>query len=214
LLSFVIGNLPAIIQQPDGQSLLQLEQLEHQKTEENMDLQVIDPFHFSVRPHALFDRQAMLLTSGDFAKGDYNCMTIGWGLFGTMWSVPVALVVVRPSRFTFEFMERYDTFTVTAFPPQYRRDLAYLGSHSGRDEDKLAKTQLSAVAADLVPSPSFAEAELSVECKKIYFTDYQPEQFLAPFIHGKYDGGDYHRLYYGEILRIKGISKYAPSPDA
>ena len=44
-----------------------------------MDLQVIDPFHFSVRPHALFDRQAMLLTSGDFAKGDYNCMTIGWG---------------------------------------------------------------------------------------------------------------------------------------
>lgn len=173
-----------------------------------MDLHVIDPFEFSVSPHYLFDRQMVLLTSGDFAKGDFNCMTIGWGLFGTMWSVPAALVVVRPSRFTYEFMERYDNFTLTAFPKTYKRDIVYLGRVSGRDEDKLSKTQLSAVAADLVSSPTFAEAELSVECKKIYFSDYKPEHFLAPFIHDQYDGGDYHRLYYGEILQIKGISKY------
>ena len=173
-----------------------------------MDLHVIDPFDFSVSPHYLFDRQMVLLTCGDFAKGDFNCMTIGWGLFGTMWSVPAALVVVRPSRFTYEFMERYDNFTLTAFPKIYKRDIVYLGRHSGRDEDKLSKTQLSAVAADLVSSPTFAEAELSVECKKIYFSDYKPDHFLAPFIHDQYDGGDYHRLYYGEILQIKGISKY------
>jgi flavin reductase (DIM6/NTAB) family NADH-FMN oxidoreductase RutF len=173
-----------------------------------MDLHVIDPFDFSVSPHHLFDRQMVLLTSGDFAKGDFNCMTIGWGLFGTMWSVPAALVVVRPSRFTYEFMERYDNFTLTSFPKTYKRDIVYLGRHSGRDEDKLSKTQLSVVAADLVSSPTFAEAELSVECKKIYYSDYKPEHFLAPFIHDEYDGGDYHRLYYGEILQIKGISRY------
>jgi flavin reductase (DIM6/NTAB) family NADH-FMN oxidoreductase RutF len=173
-----------------------------------MDLHVIDPFKFSVSPHYLFDRQMVLLTSGDFANGDFNCMTIGWGLFGTMWSVPAALVVVRPSRFTFEFMERFDNFTMTAFPREFKRDVVYLGRHSGRDEDKLSKTQLSAVAADLVSSPTFAEAELSVECKKIYYSDYTPDHFLAPFIHKQYDGGDYHRLYYGEILQIKGIDKY------
>ncbi len=173
-----------------------------------MDLHVINPFEFSVSPHYLFDRQMVLLACGDFAKGDFNCMTIGWGLFGTMWSVPAALVVVRPSRFTYEFMERYDNFTLTAFPTKYKRDINYLGRHSGRDEDKLSKTQLSAVAADLVSSPTFAEAELSVECKKIYFSDYKPDHFLALFIHDQYDGGDYHRLYYGEILQIKGISKY------
>lgn len=173
-----------------------------------MDLHVIDPFEFSVSPHNLFDRQMVLLTSGDFAKGDYNCMTIGWGLFGTMWSVPAALVVVRPSRFTYEFMERFDHFTMTAFPREYKRDLVYLGRHSGRDEDKLVKTKLTAIAADLVSSPTFSEAELSVECEKIYFQDYTPEHFLAPFIHKQYDGGDYHRLYYGKILQIKGISKY------
>lgn len=178
-----------------------------------MDLHVIDPFKFSVQPHELFDRQMVLLTCGDFAQADYNCMTIGWGLFGTMWSVPAALVAVRPSRYTYEFMERFDNFTLTAFPSAYRKDLGYVGSHSGRDEDKLAKTKLTAVAGDLVSSPTFAEAELSVECKKIYFTDYQPEHFLAPFIHEKYADGDYHRLYYGEILQIKGISKYQGATD-
>ncbi len=178
-----------------------------------MDLHVIDPFEFSVSPHYLFDRQMVLLACGDFAKGDFNCMTIGWGLFGTMWSVPAALVVVRPSRFTYEFMERYDNFTLTAFPKTHKRDLVYLGRHSGRDEDKLSKTQLSAVAADLVSSPTFAEAELSVECKKIYFSDYKPDHFLAPFIHDQYDGGDYHRLYYGENLQIKGISQYQSAAE-
>jgi len=177
-----------------------------------MDLFVIDPYQFSVQPHNLFDRQTVLLTCGDFAAGDYNCMTISWGLFGTMWNVPAALVVVRPSRFTFSFMERFDNFTLTAFPSDFRRDLRYLGNHSGRDEDKLAKTQLNAIASDLVSSPNFAEAELSVECKKIYFADYNPEQFLAPFIHEHYDGGNYHRLYYGEILQIKGTSKYQSNP--
>jgi len=179
-----------------------------------MDLHVIDPFKFSVQPHDLFDRQMVLLTSGDFAKGDYNCMTIGWGLFGTIWSVPVALVVVRPSRFTYKFMEEMDNFTLTAFPSGYKKDLGYLGSHSGRDENKLAKTKLSAVAADLVSSPTFAEAELSVECKKIYFSDFVPGQFLAPFIHEKYDGGDYHRMYYGEILQIKGTDRFLSHPGS
>ena len=173
-----------------------------------MGLFVINPYQFSIQPHNLFDRQMVLLACGDFAMGDYNCMTIGWGLFGTMWSVPAALVVVRPSRYTINFMERFDNFTLTTFPKEFRRDLGYLGRHSGRDEDKLPKTKLTAIAADLVSSPTFAEAELSVECKKIYFADYDPQHFLAPFIHEHYDGGDYHRLYYGEILQIKGTSKY------
>ncbi len=173
-----------------------------------MTLSKIDPLDFSVNTHALFHRQAVLLTCGDFNQHDYNCMTIGWGLFGTMWSVPAALVVVRPSRFTYEFMERFEDFTLTAFPPEFKKDLAYLGSHSGRDEDKLSKTALTPIAADLINSPTFLQAQLSVECRKIYFTDYKPEQFLAPFIHEKYDGGDYHRLYYGEILQIKGTSKF------
>ena len=177
-----------------------------------MDLFVINPYQFSIQPHNLFDRQMVLLTCGDFAAGEYNCMTIGWGLFGTMWSVPAALVVVRPSRYTINFMERFDNFTLTAFPNEFRRDLGYLGRHSGRDEDKLAKTKLTAIASDLISSPTFAEAELSVECKKIYFADYDPQHFLAPFIHEHYDGGDYHRLYYGEILQIKGTSKYQSNP--
>ena len=94
-----------------------------------MDLFVINPYQFSIQPHNLFDRQMVLLTCGDFATGDYNCMTIGWGLFGTMWSVPAALVVVRPSRYTINFMERFDNFTRTDLTKEFRRDLGYLGRH-------------------------------------------------------------------------------------
>ncbi len=60
---------------------------------------------------------------------------------------------------------------------------------------------------------NFRRGGVERECKKIYFSDYKPDHFLAPFIHDQYDGGDYHRLYYGEILQIKGISKYQSAAE-
>lgn len=81
--------------------------------------------------------------------------------------------MVRPSRYTHKFMERFDNFTMTAFPPEYRAGPDLSRNHSGRDENKLAKTKLTPIAADLVSSPTFAEAEAGVECGKLYFTDYQ-----------------------------------------
>ncbi len=67
-------------------------------------------------------------------------MTVAWGYFGIMWNKPMAVVVVRPTRFTFEFMEKYDTFTLTAFDKKFKKDLNLLGTKSGRDGDKIAET--------------------------------------------------------------------------
>lgn len=168
----------------------------------------IDPKDFLTKPHFLFDRQWLLLTAGDFATNDFNCMTIGWGSLGMMWNKPYVAVVVRPTRYTYQFMEKHLDFTLCVFSETFKKDLAYLGSHSGRDEDKLSKTHLTAIKAQKVSSPSFSQAELSIECRKIYTADFDPSRFLDPNIEKNYPQKDYHRVYYGEIVTILGTNNY------
>ncbi|MBM3319570.1 MAG: flavin reductase [Candidatus Eisenbacteria bacterium] len=170
---------------------------------------------FLVRSHHLWDSQWLLLAVGDFSKGDYNAMAVGWGSFGTMWSKPFAQVVVRPTRHTFEFMNRHAGFTLSAFPEEHRNDVWLLGTSSGRDGDKIARTSLTPVPSSRVAAPSFAEAELVVECVKMYWQDMDPACFLVPEIEEKYPERDYHRIYYGEIVAVFGTDRFrSPEPPA
>ena len=167
------------------------------------------PFkRFNTDIFQLWEDRWLLLTSGDFESGRYNTMTVAWGSFGIMWNKPVAIVVVRPVRYTFKFMEKYETFTLCAFPETYRKDLSLLGTKSGRDGNKIAETGLSVCASQKIASPSFEQAELSVECTKIYWDDYKPQHFLHTGIEKNYPRKDYHRIYYGEILGIMGTDQY------
>ena len=159
---------------------------------------------FTVPIHALWNDQWFLLTCGDFAKGHYNTMTVAWGSLGIMWGKPFAQVVVRPVRYTYEFMEQYETFTLSAFPDKYRKTLSALGSTSGRDSDKIAASGLTPIASSLVAAPGFDEAELILECRKIYWQDMDPTHFLDPKIEDQYPQKDYHRTYFGEVLAIWG----------
>ena len=173
-----------------------------------MSLLQIDPKKLVIQSTKLWDNQWLLLTTGDFAERKFNTMTVGWGSFGVMWSRPFAQVVVRPTRYTFEFMNKYDTFTLTAFPEKHRKALQLLGSQSGRDLDKITKAGLTPIASAKIPSPAFREAELIIECQKIYWDDFKPANFLLPEIEKKYPEQDYHRIYFGEILAIQGIDIY------
>jgi len=92
-----------------------------------------------------WEQQWLLLTAGDFSAGAFNPMTVAWGAFGVMWSRPLAMVVVRPTRYTYRFMEQYETFTLCAFHEEHRDKLEYCGNHSGRNGDK-------AKACGLTPS--------------------------------------------------------------
>ena len=166
-----------------------------------------------VQPQHLWDTQHLLLTSGDFARGSFNAMTIGWGSFGRMWAVPFVQVVVRPVRYTFGFMERYDTFTVCAFPKKYSQALDLLGTKSGRDGDKIAESGLTPIASTQVAAPSYAEAELILECRKIYWDDVEKAHFLDDRIEKNYPRKDYHRIYYGEIVAVLGEGRYR-APDS
>jgi flavin reductase (DIM6/NTAB) family NADH-FMN oxidoreductase RutF len=161
-----------------------------------------------VKPQYLWATQNLVLTSGDFAQGKFNAMTIGWGSLGVMWGIPFVQVVVRPIRYTFEFMERYDTFTVCAFPGKYAPALQILGNKSGRDGDKIAEAGLNPIQSLKVAAPGYMEAELVLECRKIYWDDLKNSHFLDQKIEEKYPCKDYHRIYYGEIVAVFGEVQY------
>jgi len=154
-----------------------------------------------------FDR-SLLLTAGTNAPGHFNTMTIGWGAVGVMWKKPMVLVAVRPSRHTYEFMEKRESFTVCAFTPQYKKALALLGAKSGRDGDKISEAGLTAIPSSKIDAPGFAEAELILECRQSYFDDLVPENCPAYAVQQFYVGGNYHRIYFGEIMAIYGDPAY------
>ena len=178
-------------------------------SEQKMERFIIQTEKFKTQPTSLFDDQWLLLTCGDFATGNFNCMTISWGSLGTIWNRPFAQVVVRPQRFTFEFMERYDNFSLCAFPVEYRPALNLLGSKSGRDSQKMKESGLTPCSASIISSPIYQEAELAIECRKIYWQDLTPAHFLDSTIARNYPQSDYHRVYFGEILTVSGTAAFS-----
>ncbi len=173
-----------------------------------MNLIEIAPENLKILPFSLWHIKCLLLTSGDFQKDHFNSMTVGWGSIGSMWSKPFAQVVVRPTRYTFEFMNRYDSFTLCAFPKQYRKALNFLGSRSGRDSDKIKESGLTPCPSQIITAPAYDEAELILECKKVYWQDIDPSHFLDPATDSLYPQKDYHRIYFGEIVAARGIADY------
>jgi flavin reductase (DIM6/NTAB) family NADH-FMN oxidoreductase RutF len=173
-------------------------------------LQDIAPGAFRLRPHKAFDNQWFLLTAGDVQTRRFNAMTISWGSLGTIWNKPFVQVLVRPQRHTLRFLETFDTFTLCAFRPACRAALTLLGSKSGRDGDKIAEAGLTPVASRSVAAPAFAEADLVIECRKIYTQKMDPKGFCAPWIDaGNYAQKDYHHIFFGEIVAVRGTEEYA-----
>lgn len=168
----------------------------------------IEPAQLRLQPHNLFSNQWLLLASGDYRTNRYNCMTIAWGSIGTMWNKPFVQVVVRPQRYTYTFMEEYPTFTVSAFRPAFRPALQQLGTRSGRTSDKLANSGLTPEASLEVGAPSFVEADITIECLKMYWQDLDPKGFVMPNLRDNYPAGDYHRAYFGEIVAIYATDDY------
>lgn len=173
-----------------------------------MERRPIDIEAFTVNAYRLFEVEWLLLTSGDITRQEFNAMTISWGSLGVMWNRPFVQVVVRPVRYTYEFMERFDTFTLCAFPQQYHRALSLLGTKSGRDGDKIVQAGLTPCAGRIAAAPVYREAKLAIECRKLYWQDMDPAHFLDPQLNQHYPQKDYHRIYYGEIIAVDGTDEY------
>jgi len=159
-------------------------------TETAPDLLMDNPFN-------LIGKDWMLITAG--SPRSFNTMTASWGGLGVLWERRTAFCFIRPTRYTYEFIERSDIFTLSFFEEYYRKALSYCGSHSGRDTDKIKGAGLTPVKEG--GFVYFDEARLVLVCRKLYFQDISPERFLDKKINDMYPQKDYHRMYVGEIVK-------------
>jgi len=192
-LSFIMLSIMCMFQSCNSSG----KQTEENKTADN-DWQEISPLEIK-NAIELFDKDWMALAVGK--AGDMNAMTISWGEIGELWSKPVLTVFVSSSRYTHEFMERNGYFTVTAFPESLRSSLQYIGTHSGRDGDKLKAAGLTTEFTKL-GNPIFKEANLAIECRIIYKAPFVKED-IATDVAEIYDNGmGVHTMYIGEIINV------------
>jgi flavin reductase (DIM6/NTAB) family NADH-FMN oxidoreductase RutF len=158
---------------------------------------VTDPEKIADNPFKLIGSDWMLVTAG--SRESFNTMTAAWGGMGVIWNKKVCFCVVRPTRHTRLFTESSNYFTLSFFEERYREVLNYCGTHSGRDVDKIKETQLTPLFGE--DTIYFAEARLVFQCKKLYYQDIDPANFVDPTIDERnYPLKDYHRLYVGEIV--------------
>ena len=170
------------------------------KTTNSDQWQEIKPQNIDVNAVKLFANDWMLLSAGKDTS--MNMMTIAWGALGELWGKPIVTVYVSTDRYTYKFLEDNEYFTVTAFPEQFRDKLQYIGSVSGRDEDKVKGSGLTPEFTKL-GNPIYKEANLAIECKKIYAEQLKKE--LMPLEQRQwYDEKKLgvHVMYIGEIVNV------------
>ena len=154
----------------------------------------------------LADPGLLLVTAGADAKP--NAMAIGWGTIGRVWSKPIFAVMVRPSRYTYKLLEESGSFTVCVPPKGLYGAVDFCGTHSGRDKDKFRECNLTGLASEHVSAPGIAGCPVVYECRVVATNDVAPENLTAEIRSSAYPEGDFHRVYYGEILAVRAL------PDA
>lgn len=147
-----------------------------------------------------FDGGLLLTTIG--SDGRCNVMTIGWGLVGRLWREPVFMVAVRPSRHTFTLLDETPEFTVNVPSDEMAETVAYCGTVSGRDHDKIRERGLTLLDGKRVASPLIDECIAHYECQVIGTSRVVPDLLSTDVRQACYASGDYHTLYYGKILSI------------
>ena len=147
----------------------------------------------------LIGKDWALVTSG--SADNFNTMTISWGGAGIMWGKPVAFTFIRPQRYTFEFIEKNDYYTMSFFDEKYRDALKFCGSKSGKDYDKVKETGLTPAFTEN-GSVYFEEAKLVLECKKMYAQSLNAESITDHESVDKWYDNDFHKMYISEITKV------------
>lgn len=164
-----------------------------------MSFQEVNVREFSMKPFEMIGDQWMLVTAGDQIK--YNTMTASWGGIGVMWGKNVAVTVIRPQRYTKEFVESHDYFTLSFYPDEYKKALSLCGSKSGREVDKTKATGLTPVFDQ--EAPYFEQASLVLVCRKLYAQPMDPAGFIDKSLDGQwYPDKDYHKMFVGEVVKV------------
>jgi flavin reductase (DIM6/NTAB) family NADH-FMN oxidoreductase RutF len=140
----------------------------------------------------------LLVTTG--TDGKPNVMTIGWGTIGPIWARPIFVVLVRHSRHSYQLMEQVRDFTVNVPPRELAAAANLCGSTSGREHDKFQEAQLTPIPSREVRSPVVRECVVHYECRTVHRVDVAPDALVQSVREQSYRNGDFHRIYFGEIV--------------
>ena len=141
----------------------------------------------------------MLVAAGDERRA--NAMTASWGAVGEMWGKSVVMIVIRPQRYTKTFLDQTETFSLGIFPETQREMLNYMGTVSGRTEDKIAKSGLTESLVD--GAPVFEESRMTLVCRKLFAQPMEEAAFLdQKTVDSWYPDKDFHTLYIAEIEKV------------
>ncbi|NSW75499.1 MAG: flavin reductase family protein [Candidatus Atribacteria bacterium] len=139
----------------------------------------------------------LLVTEGQAQKP--NVMSIGWFTLGIVWRKPVAVVLVRPSRYSFQLLEENPVFTVNVPQETMHREIELCGSYSGRNTDKFALCGFTPRYGEDPTVPMIDECQVSLLCSVVQKTKVEPSTFIAPIVTEFYPRDDFHFVYFGEI---------------
>jgi len=161
----------------------------------------VGPMEYLPETVQALSNPGLLLVSRDRQRRP-NAMTIGWGSIGIFWGRPIFVVPVRFSRYTFECLEKTQDFTVNVLPRRLVDAASFCGTVSGRDHDKFAEAKLTAVDSQQVKSPGIEECVLTYECRVVHTNEVLADTLARELTRGCYPRGDYHKLYFGDIVNV------------
>ena len=146
---------------------------------------------------SLISQEWALVTAGNSDK--FNMMTVSWGFLGEMWGKDCAIAMIRPQRYTLEFMNNSDYFTLS-FYGDNKAVHKVCGSKSGRDIDKAKETGLTPIFDN--EAVYFEQAQLVIICKKLYASQIEKESFVDEECLKWYPDNDFHKMFVGEIVKV------------
>ena len=127
---------------------------------------------------------------------------IGWGTVSYTWDTPILMVPVRYQRHTYSMIDQAQTFSVSVpVHKDMKKALAFCGTKSGRDMDKISEIGLVLEDAQMIDTPIIADCDLHIECKIVYKQAMEPGNLIGDIRKSSYPNNDFHVLYYGEIVK-------------
>lgn len=152
----------------------------------------------------LIGKEWMLVTAGN--KDSYNTMTASWGGIGYIWERPSTFIFIRDTRYTYQFLQQEESFTLSFFDEKYRNALRICGTRSGRDTNKIEEAGLTPLET---PSGlmSFGEAKMIIECKKMFVQELDYANLTEPYktkvMEESYKNeSSKHQMFISEITNI------------
>ena len=164
-----------------------------------MSFKEVNPSELNMNPFTTIGKDWLLITAGNEEK--YNTMTASWGGAGVMWGKPAVTAYIRPQRYTKEFVDREEMFTLSFYGEDYRDALNLFGKVSGKDRDKIKEAGFTPYFTD--GTVAFEEAEIILICRKMYADDIKSEKFIDKDAEEKwYPQKDYHTMYIAAVEKV------------